>query len=258
MFFKRAVQRYGQSSAPETAYSRAGQVWDERLGTARAQAFHWRSVAFSSLLLCAGLSTGLIWLSLQNHVVPYVVEVDRLGEARAVSEAEASFQPTDPQIAWHLARFIENVRSVSLDPVLMRRNWLSAYDFTTKRGATFLDGYARQNPPFAHIGEHMVLIQVTSVVRASEKSFQVKWIETNYEDGGEAGASHWTAIVTIITQTPSTADRLRKNPLGVYVDALDWSRELDPPTRQADAQIKLSNSEGSQSIALDAPPLNAF
>jgi type IV secretion system protein VirB5 len=70
---------------------------------------------------------------------------------------------------------------------------------------------------------------VTSVVRASDRSFQVKWIETVYERGAQAGNSHWTAILTVVLKTPSSADELRKNPLGLYVDAIDWSRELEPP-----------------------------
>jgi len=228
MYFRRAVQRYGSSGEPETAYSRAGQVWDDRLGSARAQAYNWRRLALGNLLLSAGLASGLFWQSLQNRVVPYIVEVDRLGEAQAVSQADIAYQPTDPQIAWHLARFIENVRSVSLDPVLMRRNWLSAYDFATKRGAAFLDDYARHNPPFAHIGEKTSLVQVTSVVRASDRSFQLKWTETAYEQGVEKSVSHWTAMATIATHSPTSSDALRKNPLGIYVDGLDWSRELDP------------------------------
>lgn len=228
MYFRRAVQRYGSSGEPETAYSRAGQVWDDRLGSARAQAHNWRRLALGNLLLSAGLATGLFWQSLQNRVVPYIVEVDKLGEAQAVSQADIAYQPTDPQIAWHLARFIENVRSVSLDPVLMRRNWLSAYDFATRRGAAFLDDYARRNPPFAHVGEKTSLVQVTSVVRASDRSFQLKWTETAYEQGVEKSVSHWTAMATIVTHSPTTADVLRKNPLGIYVDGLDWSRELEP------------------------------
>lgn len=124
MFFKRAVQRYGRTPEPETPYQRAGQLWDERIGSARVQARNWRLMAFGGLALSTAMSAGLIWQSLQSRVTPYVVEVDRLGEARAVTEAEAGFRPSDPQIAWHLAKFIENVRSVSLDPVLMRKDWL--------------------------------------------------------------------------------------------------------------------------------------
>lgn len=73
--------------------------------------------------------------------MPYVVEVDKLGQALAVSPAEAKFSPSDPQIAWHLGRFITHIRSRSLDAVLMRENWLSAYDFASERGAMFIGEY---------------------------------------------------------------------------------------------------------------------
>ena len=228
MLFKRAVQRYGRTPQPETAFQRAGQLWDERIGSARVQAHSWRLMAFGCLGLTAATSGGLLWQSLQSRVVPYVVEVDKLGEARAVAPADAKYQPTDAQVAWFLSHFISNVRSVSLDPVLMRANWLSAYDFTTKRGAVFLGEYARSADPFGHVGERTISVQVTSVVRASDRSFQVKWIETAYERGSQAGVSHWTAILTVVMAPPSSADELRKNPLGIYVDPIDWSRELEP------------------------------
>lgn len=236
MIFKRAVQRYGRTPQPETPYQRAGQLWDERIGSARVQARNWRLMAFGTLTLSCAMSGALVWQSLQSRVTPYVVEVDRLGEARAVTEAAAGYKPTDPQIAWHLAKFIENVRGVSLDPVLMRRDWLSAYAFATERGARFLDDYARAADPFAKIGERTVSVQVTSVIRASDRSFQVKWTETAYERGSEAGSSHWTGILTIVTKPPVSADTLRRNPLGIYVDAIDWSRELEPPATTAPAR----------------------
>jgi len=235
MVFGRSVQRYGQTPLPETPYQRAGQVWDERLGSARVQARNWRLMAFGCLGLTTALSGGLLWQSRQSRVVPYVVEVDRLGEARAVTPAETGYHPTDPQIAWFLSRFISDVRSISLDPVLMRQNWLAAYDFTTKRGAAFIGDYARTSDPFGQVGTRTVSVQVTSVVRASDASFQVKWIETAYERGAPAGTSHWTAILTVVLKPATSADTLRRNPLGFYVDAIDWSRELEPTGSAAPA-----------------------
>jgi type IV secretory pathway TrbF-like protein len=231
MRFKRAVQRYGRTPEPETPYQRAGQLWDERIGSARVQAHSWRLMAFAGILLSTGLSGGLVWQSMQSRVVPYVVEVDALGEARAVAPATADYRPTDPQIAWHLSRFISNIRSRSLDAVLMRENWLSAYDFATERGALFLGEYARASNPFADVGTRTVSVQVTSVVRASDSSFQVKWTESHYERGSLASTSRWTAILTVQLRPPRSADMLRRNPLGLYVDAIDWSRELDSPAQ---------------------------
>lgn len=257
MFFKRSVQRYGRTPLPETPYQRAGQLWDERIGSARVQARNWRLMAFASLALTAGTSAALAWQSMQSRVTPYVVEVDRLGEARSVEPADAAYQPTDPQVAWHLARFITNVRSVSLDPVLMRRGWLEAYDFATRRAAQFLGEYARSAAPFADVGARTVSVQVTSVVRASDTSFQVKWTETAYERGSEAGTSRWTAILTTVTRPPKTADVLRQNPLGIYVDAIDWSRELETPlvpARPAPATPTAVPLGSPLEPAPDAPP----
>ncbi|MFS2108156.1 conjugal transfer protein TrbF [Sphingomonas sp. Sphisp140] len=229
MRFKRAVQRYGRTDEPDTPYRRAGQLWDERIGSARAQAGNWRLMAFGGLALSTGLSGALVWQSMQSRVVPYVVAVDSLGQAQAVSPAAAEYRPTDPQIAWFLGRFIADVRGRSLDAVLMRENWLQAYDFASKHGAIFLGEYARSANPFADVGDKTVSVQVTSVVRASATSFQVKWSERAYARGSLAATSRWTAIVTILIKPPRDADTLRKNPLGLYVDAIDWSRELDVP-----------------------------
>lgn len=227
MLFKRTNQRYGTTPEPVTPYQKAAQMWDERIGSARVQARNWRLMSFGCLALSVGLSGGLLWQSMQSRVAPYVVEVDKFGEARAVAPAIQNYQPTDTQIAWHLGRFIVNVRSVSTDPVLVRQNWLAAYDFATDRAALFLNEYARTSDPFRDIGTRSVSVQVTSVVRASDASFQVKWTEQVFERGSLAGTTRWTAILTVVIQPPRTADTLRKNPLGLFVNAIDWSRELD-------------------------------
>ena len=78
----------------------------------------------------------------------YVVEVERSGTIRAVAPAVESYEPSDAQIAAELARFIEHVREVSNDPVVVKQNWLKAYDYATDRAAQTLNDYARENDPF--------------------------------------------------------------------------------------------------------------
>lgn len=227
-FFKRTVQRYGISPEPVTPYQKAAQLWDERIGTARVQARNWRLMAFGSLALSIGLAAGLVWQSAQSRVTLFVVEVDKLGEVQAVAPAIRSYQPIDAQIAWYLARFITDVRSLSIDPVLVRRNWLEAYAFATDRAAVFLNAEAQANDPFKSIGDRSVSVEVTSVVRASDTSFQVKWTEQTYRQGSLAATEHWTAILSTVVETPRSAEALRRNPLGLYVTGIAWSRELDP------------------------------
>ncbi len=224
--FKRPATHYGKSPQPETPYQRAAQVWDDRIGSARVQARNWRFMAFGSLALSMGLSVALVWQSTNGSIVPWVVQVDRLGQAQAVAPATADYQPNDPQIAFYLARFLEQVRSIPADAIIVRQNWLRAYDFTTQAGALALSDYARANDPFAKVGKQQVAVEVSSVIRASPSSFRVAWIERRYQDGALASTERWSAILTVTVQSPRDADTLRKNPLGIYVNAINWSKEL--------------------------------
>jgi len=224
--FKRSSVRYGRTPEPETPYQKAAQAWDERIGSARVQAYNWRLIAFGNLFLAGGLAVALVWQAARGTVVPWVVQVDKLGEAQAIAPAVADYKPTDPQIAWHLARFIENVRSIPSDPIIVRQDWLKAYDFVTDKGALALNDYARANDPFAKIGQIQIAVDVSSVIRASEDSFRIAWTERRYENASLAATERWTAILTIVVQPPRDAERLRKNPLGLFVHAVNWSKEL--------------------------------
>jgi type IV secretory pathway TrbF-like protein len=224
--FKRPSVHYGRAPEAVTPYQKAAQVWDERIGSARVQARNWRLMAFGSLLLSGGLAAVLVWQSTKGSITPWVVEVDHLGRAQAVAPADSFYQPTDPQVAFHLARFIEDVRGLPADAIVLRQNWLRAYDFATDRGAVALNDYARNNDPFSKLGTTQISIEVSSVIRASHESFRVAWTEHHYENGQLSATERWTAILSVVIETPRDVDRLRRNPLGVYVNAINWSKEL--------------------------------
>lgn len=224
--FKRPSIRYGKAALAETPYQRAAQLWDDRIGSARVQARSWRLMAFGCLVLCAGLSIGLVGQGARGSITPWVIEVDSLGQAQAVAPADADFTPSDPQIAFHLGRFIEQIRSLAADPIVVRDNWLRAYDFTTNSGAMALNELARLNDPFANVGRVQVSTEISSVIRASSDSFRIAWVERRYQDGSLAKTERWSAIVTITVQVPRDPERLKKNPLGLYVNNINWSKEL--------------------------------
>mgnify|MGYP001428764528 CR=1 FL=1 len=224
--FKRPATHYGKTPEPETPYQKAAQVWDERIGLARVQAKNWRLMAFGSLVLSAGFAAALVWQSARGTVVPWVVQVDNLGQAQTIAPATADYRPTDPQVAWHLGRFIEQVRAIPADPIIVRQNWLRAYEWTTDRGAAALNDYARANDPFTRVGRQQVAVEVSSVIRASPDSFRVAWTERRFENGQLSATERWTAILTVVIQLPRDAERLRANPLGISVNRFSWSREM--------------------------------
>ncbi len=227
MMFKRARTDYGVTPEPETPFQKAGQVWDERMGSTTAQAANWRLMAFAMLAFSAMACSALVWKSMQSSVTPYVVEVDELGAVQAVGPATADYDPTDAQIAHHLAKLIENVRGLSVDPIVVRQNWLEAYAFTTDKGAMVLNEYARDNDPFADVGRRSRTVDVVSVVRVSDESYQARWVERTYEHGAHNATERFTGLFTVIIKPPTDAEAVRQNPLGIFVHGLNWGQDLD-------------------------------
>ena len=139
--WKRPSNRYGQTPEPVTPYQKAGQVWDDRIGSARVQAKNWRLMALGQTALVLILGAGLVYTTSRSFVTPYVVELSTDGAVRAVGPATEGYKPVDAQIAYHLAEFIRNSRGVSIDPIVLRQNWLKAYDYATDRASATLNEY---------------------------------------------------------------------------------------------------------------------
>ena len=107
------------------------------------------------------------------------------------------------------------------------KNWRLAFFGTLALSGGLAGGLVWQSAR-GHIVPWVVqvAVDVSSVIRASPDSFRVAWTERRYQDGSLAATERWSAILTIVVQPPRTPDALRKNPLGVFVNALNWSKEL--------------------------------
>jgi type IV secretory pathway TrbF-like protein len=226
MFTRARSSRLSRTPEPETPYREAQQLWDRRMGSALAHSRTWRTAAFCSLALSAAMAAGVVLLALRPAAVPFVIEANATGEARLVGPASGSYEPSDAQLSWHLARFIEMVRGLPSDPIVVRQNWLRAYDWATQGGAQVLNAMAASDDPFARIGKTTVAVEVLSVVRASPSSFNLRWRESTYSNGTLIHVERYSGVATIVIDPPSNPERLSRNPLGLYVHAFTWSRDL--------------------------------
>ncbi|MGV9009937.1 conjugal transfer protein TrbF [Brevundimonas sp.] len=216
--------RRALGSAPEsTPYQRAGQVWDDRMGLSLAHARNWRRMALANLVLAAGLGAGW-WAQAERAVVkPFVVEVSDWGQTQKITAIDDRYEPSEVQIAHALAGWIRDVRSKSIDPIVIRQNWLRAYDLLTPRAAGFLNSWAAGHDPFAEVGREAVTVEVLNVVRRTERTFDLQWRETRFINGQQAGTERWRALITTTTQPPRTEAELMKNPLGLKIEDVSWT-----------------------------------
>jgi type IV secretory pathway TrbF-like protein len=226
MFTRARSSRLSKTPEPETPYRQAQQLWDNRMGSSLAHARTWRTAAFCSLGLASAMAAGVLVLALRPAAVPFVIEASDTGEARLVGPATSAYEPSDAQLSWHIARFIEMVRGLPSDAIVVRQNWLRAYDWATQGGAQVLNAMAEDDDPFAKVGRETVAVEVLSVVRASPTSFQLRWRESTYNAGTLVHVERYTGVATVVIDPPSTPERLQKNPLGLYIHGLTWSRDL--------------------------------
>lgn len=219
------ITNYKAEQGLDTSYMRAKQVWDGRLGTANAQASHWRLIAFGLLAVIAILCIGLSYVGAQSKIIPYVVEISGNGQISAVNKAtEKTYIPTQEVTKYAIRNFIQSVRSMPSDPVLARSNLENSYNFLTQRGASILNGIFTQNNPVAEFGKKTRSLHVDTVLPISKDTFQAEWSEIEYDTSGiRTNMQVLHGVFTVIYQEPTTEETIRKNPLGIYLDNFSWS-----------------------------------
>ena len=122
------------------------------------------------------------------------------------------------------------MRAVPSDPVLIKRNWLNAYQFLRPKAANALNEIANQDPksPLKRIGEETLTLQPLSVTQvAGGSSYQVRWEETAYNSHGVVIERYiMNGVFTIEVNLPDDEKVLAVNPLGVFITNFQWNREL--------------------------------
>ncbi len=216
----------------ETAFLRARQEWDTRMGSTLVQARNWRMAFFGTVVLLALLCAANIALIKQSKVIPIVVGIDReKGEPVVIGRAsEVRYTAGPMEIKYFLSNFIRLVRAVPSDSVVIKQNWLRAYKFLRSDAATMLNNLIDSDSESAlkEIGKKTVIVQPVSVTQVAESnSYQMRWHETMYSiDGMKLDEYTMVGVFSIEIDTPRDEETLQENPLGLFIANFQWNREL--------------------------------
>lgn len=217
------------SNAATNPYIDARREWNERYGDYIQQAHHWRTVAIISGMTTLIAVIGLGFIGAQNKVVPYVVEVDKLGAVAAVERADAA-SSVDPRIVKaYLARFVADWRTVSIDRQAQKNAIDRVYAMLPSGSVALskVNEHFRSNNPFALASKRTVSVAVTNLLPISDQTWQVEWREVTRDARGDVQGDLRMKASIIVGITPSTDERLILiNPLGVYVTDLNWSQQI--------------------------------
>ena len=228
-----APHKEPETAAPQTdnPYLNARREWNERYGEYIARERAWRSIAFFMGAIALLAVFGIVWIGGQSKLIPYVVEVNKLGDAVAARRADVSSRPDARILRSQLAEFISNLRSVYLDAAAERNGIKKAYAQINHGGPAYgmLNDYMRQDKhnPFKRAEYESVDVEVQSVLPLTSDTWRVEWVETTRDrDGHETSKATWTATITITVQAPTDEKAILANPTGLYVQDLHWSKRL--------------------------------
>ncbi len=218
----------------DNLYVEARREWDERYADLVLGKRNWQLAAAGSLAVALILAGGIVWLATRSRYIPYVVEVDKLGYALTIPQPLTATVMPDVMARMErdeIAAFIRDARSVSSDPQVEQQqlNALLAH----ARGAAdrFLDAYYHADGfthnPFKLAEKQTVTVQIDSILRLSEHSYQVRWTETARDlNGVILGApTHWEAQLQTERIPPPSSDTIVSNPLGLYVTQISWTQQ---------------------------------
>ena len=218
----------GDDVSDSNPYVEARREWNDRYLELARERRAWQAVGADGLALSLVLAGGLVWVSLQHKTVPYVVEVDSLGAALAIRPAETGGHPADERmVRYQLAAFIRGARQVIADRIATKKGLEQVYAYARGPARAYLDEYYRANNPFEVARTYVVVPTVTSLLRLSPTSWQLRWTEEQRGlDGLPLGRSQWEGVVTTEVIPPTSEETIRVNPLGLYVTDLRWTKQL--------------------------------
>ena len=224
----RAVRKWTPRGAVETPYKRAAQEWDDRMGSALVQAYHWRLACFALAAGFAIQTIGIVYLGSLPKAVTHVVQVDRLGGARYFGpSATTPYRPGPESIKYYLRQFVHHTRSLTSAAEVLKTWWVVAYKFLTPAGSGALTAYVQGNSPFTRAQEQRIGVEFTYVIPLSADTWQLDWREiVSDKDGNPVSSANWRATLRVVLRTldPDKDDQIDENPLGIFIDEFHWTR----------------------------------
>lgn len=218
-----------KTSSENNPYLNAKKEWLERYGDYIAQKRNWQVMAILSSLITLISVLFLGYLSTQNKLIPYVIEVDKLGNTGKVGIVQNIDLKNPNVIKYSLNTFIFSWRSIWGSPENQKNMILDAYVYLApnSKAFNFLNEYFRENNPFKQAEKENIRVKIKSIVPQNINTWQVEWEEVKTALNEEhISTTSYKGLFQIEQITPTTEEQILKNPLGIFIYDLNYAKIL--------------------------------
>lgn len=205
-------------------YLAARHVHNERYLSLSKSIRNWQLLAGGLVLANLGLSGGLVSVTNQQQITPYIVEVDAAGVAVAIRELRAETVQDPLVLTALLKHWITQIRTISTDTQMTDRQMNAAYHMCLSAAQNYLTAYYTENA-LAVLRQRGRTFPVNiSLTPLSPKSWRARWKEqTLGEDGSVRSEQEWEATIEIALVLPQSKEERQFSPLGVWVTNVQWT-----------------------------------
>ena len=203
-------------------------AWNELYGGAMAMARFWKYLALIVSVACVVLSGGVIWSTRQSHIVPYVVEVNNLGQPVPVRPADREYGVTKKILTYTIAGFIREVREVIGDPLAEKDALSDVYAHLTPGSNAYgvVTKFVQSRNPWKLGKKLSITVKITAILWKSDSTALVQWHETAwFADGTSKPIGNYEAYVQVKVVPPKNPNQtgFENNPLGIFMDRVSWT-----------------------------------
>ena len=211
-------------SEPLAQYANARQDWVDYMAEMRQARQTWQLVAFISIAIAVLSVIGLVAMSMQHEVVPWVVELDSTQQVVRTYPAEPMLPPSMQHTRATLGRWVQTWRGVSPDAWVIDENTAFLFSIVQKKSAaeSRLHAWMRENNPYTRARTETVSVEIIAITKRGGESWQIEWRETIYtRSGTERESNRYTSTVRVIYGQPKQ-ETILLNPGGLFVVDIDW------------------------------------
>ncbi len=199
-------------------------IWNSKIAEMHHKFRVWQLITFIALFIALSSVAGIIHFGSKAKYIPYIVEVNKLGETVVIKPMEVGTIKDTRIIRAKVAEFINGLRIVTFDNTLQRTIIFKVYS-SLRKGEPAINkvnqyyGDEKTNP-FERSKEVTVDIQILSLVANTDTTYQVDWTEKVYNKMGTMiDVKTYRSLITIylVETTNDNIDDLIKNPLGIFI-----------------------------------------
>lgn len=211
------------------SYLAARHEWDERNGPLRSQKRNWQIVAMAMIgVATLAIGNSVLLANRLSRTPPFVAVVnERTGQVITSGIAAPMQSMSEAVRQGAIASWIEDLRMVSADGMAQRRAVMRVYALLADHSsaATEISAWYSGNPPATRAQTGTTWAEVNNVLPLSDHTYQVEWTETERDMAGvEKKVTRWKSAITVAITAPDSEEAARKNPLGIYVTSISFSK----------------------------------